>query len=94
MLLVRRSDNGRWAVPGGYMEPGGAFTEACAREVLEETGLHVRVGKLVGEETVDVGYFPHEEMAEMEMSGLDRQRIADGFAAQTEAFVRDSFKLL
>jgi ADP-ribose pyrophosphatase YjhB (NUDIX family) len=47
ILLVRRADNGRWAVPGGYMEPGETFKEACAREVLEETGLRVRPGRLV-----------------------------------------------
>ncbi|WP_455389391.1 NUDIX domain-containing protein, partial [Petrachloros mirabilis] len=47
MLLIRRSDSGNWAVPGGYMEPGETFTEACAREVLEETGLQVQVGRLV-----------------------------------------------
>lgn len=47
VLLVRRSDSGRWAVPGGYMEPGESLTEACAREVLEETGIRVRVGQLL-----------------------------------------------
>jgi ADP-ribose pyrophosphatase YjhB (NUDIX family) len=47
MLLVRRADSGRWAVPGGYMEPGESFTEACVREVLEETGIRVQVGQLV-----------------------------------------------
>ncbi len=47
ILLIRRSDNGRWAVPGGYMEPGETLTEACTREVLEETGLRVSVGRLV-----------------------------------------------
>jgi ADP-ribose pyrophosphatase YjhB (NUDIX family) len=47
ILLVRRADNGRWAVPGGFMEPGESTAEACAREVLEETGLHVHVGRLV-----------------------------------------------
>ena len=47
ILLVRRADNGRWSVPGGYMEPGESVTEACAREVLEETGVRVRVGQLV-----------------------------------------------
>ena len=47
LLLVCRADDGRWAVPGGYMEPGESVTEACAREVLEETGMHVRVGRLV-----------------------------------------------
>ena len=47
ILLIRRADNGRWAVPGGYMEAGESMTEACAREVLEETGLHVRVERLI-----------------------------------------------
>ena len=48
VLLTRREDNGRWCLPGGHMEAGERADEACAREVLEETGLHVRVGKLVG----------------------------------------------
>jgi len=47
-LLTRRSDNGRWCLPGGGMDPGESAPEACAREVLEETGLVVRVGRLVG----------------------------------------------
>ena len=47
ILLVRRADNGLWAVPGGYMEPGESVTEAYAREVLEETGLQVRVRRLI-----------------------------------------------
>jgi len=48
ILLTRRQDNGRWCLPGGQMEPGESATEACAREVWEETGLRVRVGKLIG----------------------------------------------
>jgi ADP-ribose pyrophosphatase YjhB (NUDIX family) len=47
LLLIRRADNGRWAVPGGYMEAGESMTEACAREVLEETGLGVKVKRLI-----------------------------------------------
>ena len=47
MLLVRRADNGRWAVPGGYMQPGESVAEACAREVKEESGLDVEVQGLV-----------------------------------------------
>jgi ADP-ribose pyrophosphatase YjhB (NUDIX family) len=47
ILLVRRADNGLWAIPGGYMDPGESVAEACAREVLEETGLSVRVGRLI-----------------------------------------------
>src|SRR5260221_1051116 len=48
VLLIRRADNGLWAVPGGYMEPGESTTEACAREVFEETGLRVTVKRLIG----------------------------------------------
>ncbi len=48
ILLVRRSDNARWAVPGGYMASGETLTETCTREVLEETGLRVRVNRLIG----------------------------------------------
>jgi len=48
MLLIRRTDNGLWAVPGGYMEPGESLTEACRREVLEETGLTIKVHRLIG----------------------------------------------
>jgi 8-oxo-dGTP pyrophosphatase MutT (NUDIX family) len=48
ILLTRRSDNGRWCLPGGRMESGESAAEACAREVLEETGLRVRVTRLVG----------------------------------------------
>ena len=48
VLLTRRADNGQWCLPGGRMEPGESATEACVRETLEETGLHVRVAKLIG----------------------------------------------
>jgi 8-oxo-dGTP pyrophosphatase MutT (NUDIX family) len=48
LLLTRRSDNGKWCLPGGRMEPGESAAEACEREVLEETGLTVTVKKLSG----------------------------------------------
>jgi 8-oxo-dGTP pyrophosphatase MutT (NUDIX family) len=48
VLLTRRSDNGRWCLPGGGMDPGESAEETCVREALEETGLQVRVTKLVG----------------------------------------------
>ena len=48
VLLTRRTDNGQWCLPGGAMEPGESVQEACAREVWEETGLHVEVLRLLG----------------------------------------------
>jgi ADP-ribose pyrophosphatase YjhB (NUDIX family) len=48
ILLTRRTDNGQWCLPGGALESGESAAEACEREVLEETGLRVRVKRLVG----------------------------------------------
>jgi len=51
LLLVRRGTppaQGTWSVPGGRVEAGESGPEATAREVLEETGLVVVVGRLVG----------------------------------------------
>lgn len=43
LLLVRRSDDGCWALPCGWVEPSETPEEAAVRETLEETGLEVRV---------------------------------------------------
>jgi len=48
VLLTQRTDNGRWCLPGGAMESGESAAEACEREVWEETGLTVRVKRLIG----------------------------------------------
>jgi ADP-ribose pyrophosphatase YjhB (NUDIX family) len=48
LLLHRRTDNGRWALPGGTMEIGERADECIAREVQEETGYEVEVVRLVG----------------------------------------------
>lgn len=46
LLLGRRADNGLWAVVSGILEPGEQPAHAAAREVLEETGVVVRVEAL------------------------------------------------
>src|SRR6266540_2892654 len=48
MLLIKRGDNGLWALPGGAQDVGESTTEAVVREVREETGVVVRVTGLVG----------------------------------------------
>lgn len=47
-LLVQRQDNGLWAQPGGWADVGDSPAAVAAREVREETGLAVRVERLVG----------------------------------------------
>ncbi len=48
ILLTRREDNGQWCLPSGGMDAGESASEACIREVEEETGLHVAVKRLIG----------------------------------------------
>lgn len=48
LLLQRRSDNGLWGIPGGYLEPGESPEEAARREAKEETGLTVGALSLLG----------------------------------------------
>jgi 8-oxo-dGTP pyrophosphatase MutT (NUDIX family) len=48
VLMIQRTDNDLWAVPGGAQEVGETSTEAAVREVHEETGLEVEVTGLIG----------------------------------------------
>ncbi|MFD4461316.1 NUDIX hydrolase [Nocardia sp. NPDC058480] len=48
ILMIRRTDNDLYAIPGGGLEAGETVSEAVAREVLEETGIRVEVTDLVG----------------------------------------------
>ena len=48
ILLIRRADNGLWAMPGGALEVGETPAEGAAREALEETGVRCEPVALVG----------------------------------------------
>ena len=48
VLLIRRSDNDLWALPGGAQELGESIAETVVRETREESGVDVEVTGLVG----------------------------------------------
>lgn len=49
ILMVKQNHEGKdiWMVPGGAIEDGENAAEAAVREVLEETGLEIRVDRLL-----------------------------------------------
>ena len=113
LLLQRRADNQLWSVPGGAVELGESVLDALHREVLEETGLEVKVERLIGvysnpdyivayddgevrqqfslafacqvtggsiqtsSETMDVQWFPPDDLANLDLSAGAARRIDD-----------------
>jgi len=48
LLVIHRSDNDNWALPGGAMDLGESLVTAAVREVKEETGIDCEITGLVG----------------------------------------------
>ncbi len=48
ILLIKREDNGRWAMPGGGSEVGETWAQSAERELREETGVDGTAKKLLG----------------------------------------------
>ncbi len=48
LLLIKRHDDGLWAVPGGLAEVGETLPETALRELEEETGLSGSIKRLLG----------------------------------------------
>ncbi|MFF0529564.1 NUDIX hydrolase [Nocardia amikacinitolerans] len=75
VLLLQRSDNGLWSIPGGGQDFGEYIAETAIRETREETGIDIRVTGLVGIYTN-----PHHVMAYAD--GEVRQQFSICFRAE------------
>lgn len=48
LLMIHRTDNDNWALPGGAMDLGESIIDTAVRETKEETGIDCEVTGLVG----------------------------------------------
>ncbi|MFJ5989612.1 NUDIX hydrolase [Lentzea sp. NPDC092896] len=48
ILMIRRTDNDKYSIPGGQQDVGETLAQTAVREVKEETGIDVDVVELIG----------------------------------------------
>ena len=48
ILMIRRTDNDNWAIPGGAIDLGESVAQAAVRETLEESGIKCEITGIVG----------------------------------------------
>src|SRR6478736_6418405 len=48
ILVIRRTDNDNWSLPGGAMDLGESVGQAAVRETLEETGIKTELTGISG----------------------------------------------
>jgi ADP-ribose pyrophosphatase YjhB (NUDIX family) len=80
VLMIHRTDNDNWAVPGGAMEIGETLTGCAVRETKEETGIDCEITGLVGIYTdpKHVILYTSDGEARQEFSVLFTARVVGG----------------
>jgi len=89
VLLVKPSYKAGWDLPGGIVEPGESPLEAVRREVVEELGVALRVGRLlevdwapddvIGDKLLwvfDGGVLDHAQLAALRVDGEELLAVA------------------
>lgn len=59
VLLVRRSDSGRWTVTSGILDPGEQPADGAVREIYEETAVIARAVRVAGVFATRLVEYPH-----------------------------------
>lgn len=80
VLLIRRSDNDNWSMPGGAQDPGESLTQTAIRETLEETGCRIQATGLVGlfTDPKHVVHYTSNDEVRQEFTVIYRAEYVDG----------------
>ncbi len=80
ILLIERSDNGNWAVPGGAIDLGESMAQAGVRETKEETGIDCEIVDVIGifTDPKHIILYTSNNEARQEFSILLRARATGG----------------
>ncbi|WP_407568262.1 NUDIX domain-containing protein [Arsenicicoccus dermatophilus] len=82
VLLIHKTDNGKWALPGGGHDIGETITDTVIREVKEETGYDVEVVTLTGTYTSPGHVMAYDDgEVRQQFSLAFRARLTGGEAA-------------
>jgi 8-oxo-dGTP diphosphatase len=87
VLMVRQSQGavrhrGLWGPPGGGVEEGETFEKAAVREVKEETGLRVELGRVVWR-----GMMTDKSGKKMRLKIFEARRIAGVLEVENDEYV-------
>lgn len=64
VLLVRRTDTGRWSLPAGILEPGEQPALGLLREIEEETAVESEIVRLVSIEALPPSSYPNGDQVQ------------------------------
>ncbi|WP_067483289.1 NUDIX domain-containing protein [Actinomadura hibisca] len=86
ILLIKRTDNGNWAVPGGAIDLGESVAQAAIRETREESGIDCEITGLVGiySDPKHVIHYTSNDEVRQEFSILLTARPIGGQLASSE----------
>jgi len=90
VLIERKNPPHGWAIPGGFVDYGETVEAAAVREAREETGLDVRITRLLGVYSDPFRDPRHHTISTVFVASSTGQPVADDDASDAGVFTMDN----